>query len=165
MVIVTLTKVECEIAEIIGHIRRQISLERQRTTRRNFTDDGLNNDIESSAAELAVAKYLNIYPEWSPTAAAVPKFDLSWRGIKLDVKSTKRITGNLLIDDLDRTVTYILACGTRPNFTLKGYLEGERVPKLGIWRTDMPCLPCWFVSADKLNPLQKLSRSNAKRVS
>ncbi len=152
----TLTKVECEIAALIGHIRRQISLEHQRATRRDFTTDGLNNDIESSAAELAVAKYLNIYPEWSPTAAAVPKFDLNWCGIKLDVKSTQRSNGNLLIPDLDPTVTYILVCGTRPTFTIKGYLEGARVPELGTWHTDMTYLPCWFILAEKLLPLKKV---------
>jgi len=155
MTTVILSQAECEIAELIGRKRREISLMYGRDTRRDFTTDGIRNDIESSAAELAVAKHLNIYPEWSPTAGEVPRFDLRWRGMRLDVKSTSRPDGNLLIPRLDESLIYFLVCGDMPKKEIIGSLSGDLVPECGQWREDMPHGACWFVPADKLNQLRE----------
>lgn len=156
MLAVTLSQTECDIAELIGRRRRQISIMYDRIlTKRDFTSDGIRNDIEASAAELAVAKYLNIYPEWSPTAGEVPKFDLRWRGVHLDVKNTDRLDGNLLIPYLDKTLIYFLVCGQMPNKQIMGCLKGDLVPERGRWREDLPHQPCWFVPSDRLNQLKE----------
>jgi len=158
MFTVTLSETECRIAELIGCRRRQISLMYNRiSTRRDFTSDGIKNDIESSAAELAVAKYLNIYPEWSPTPGAVPKFDLRSNGNHLDVKSTERSDGNLLIPHLDMDILYFLVCGTMPRKQIIGCLKGDLVPERGQWREDLPHQACWFVPAERLNQIKELA--------
>ena len=155
---VILSKTESVIAQVIGRRRRQISLIYDRnSTRRDFTLDGLKNDIEASAAEMAVAKYLNIYPEWSPTAGEVPKFDLLWRGFHLDVKNTDRDDGNLLIPYLDESLIYFLVCGVMPRKNIVGCLKGDLVPERGQWREDMPHQPCWFVPAHRLNQLKEVA--------
>ena len=152
MKIVKLSQTECQLAELIGRKRREISLRYDRkVTRRDFTPSGINNDIESSAAEMAVAKLLNIYPEWSPTAGEVPRFDLRWNGRKVDVKSTQLPDGNLLIPYLDKALIYFLVRGSMPTYKIIGCIEGERVPWAGRWREDLGHIPCWFVPADKLN--------------
>lgn len=151
MKIVILSQTECQLAELIGRKRREISLKYDRgETRRDFTPSGINNDIESSAAEMAVAKLLNIYPEWSPTAGEVPRFDLRWSGRKVDVKSTQRANGNLLIPYLDESLIYFLVCGTMPTYKIIGCIEGDRVPYAGTWREDLGLQPCWFVPAGEL---------------
>lgn len=156
MFTVTLSETECAIAEMIGRRRRQISLMYDRiSTRRDFTSDGLKNDIEASASELAVAKYFNIYPEWSPTPGEVPKFDLRLRGLRLDVKSTDRQDGTLLIPYLDKLLVYVLVCGTMPRKNIIGCLSGDLVTERGWWREDLPHAPCWYVSADNLNQLKE----------
>lgn len=148
---VVLSRTECRVAELIGRKRREISLLYDRKgTRRDFTPSGINNDIEASAAEMAVAKCLNIYPEWSPTEGEVPRFDLHWAGHPVDVKSTQRADGNLLIPYLNKSLIYVLVRGTMPTYQVIGYIEGARVPQLGEWRADMAHQPCWFVPADKL---------------
>jgi len=154
MSIVTLSDTECTIATIIGHRRREISTEKNRASRRDLTADGLDNDIESSAAELAVAKYYNIYPEWSPTMGAVPQFDLRLRGQRLDVKHTDRPDGNLLIPKLIDSLIYVLVCGRMPVKNIIGSLQGSLVRERGTWREDM-ALPCWFVPAIKLNLIKE----------
>ncbi len=151
---IILSKPECRIAAYIGRLRREISLAYGRKTRRNFTDDGLRNDIEAVAAEMAVAKYLNIYPEWSPTRGEVPGFDLSYRGQKLDVKSTQRPDGNLLIPYLEEYLLYILVCGKMPKYTILGKISGGEVPLIGRW-TDMKYRSCWLVPANQLEPLSE----------
>jgi len=159
MFTVILSETECSIAEMIGRRRRQISLAYDRTsTRHDFTSDGIKNDIESSAAELAVAKYFNIYPEWSPTHGEVPKFDLTLHGLHLDVKSTDRLDGNLLIPFLDKSLVYVLVCGSMPKKSLIGCLRGDLVPERGRWREDLPHAPCWFVPAEKLNQIKEVAQ-------
>ena len=158
MVTVTLSATECQIASMIGRRRRYISLKYNRvTTRRDFTADGIHNDIESSGAELAVAKYFNIYPEWSPTPGEVPKFDLRLRGLHLDVKNTDRNDGNLLIPYLNESLVYVLVCGVMPKKNIMGCIRGDLVPERGKWREDLPHQPCWFVLADRLNPLKEVA--------
>ena len=153
---VMLSQTECQLAELIGRKRREVSLKYdRRETRRDFTPSGINNDIESSSAEMAVAKLLNIYPEWSPTAGEVPRFDLRWNGRKVDVKSTQRPDGNLLIPYLNEELIYFLVCGATPQYRVIGYIQGERVPWAGRWREDLGHTPCWFVPASQLQEVNQ----------
>lgn len=154
MKIVILSQTECQLAELIGRKRREISLEYDRETRRDFTPLGVDNDIEASAAEMAVAKLLNIYPEWSPTTGEVPRFDLSWRGHKVDVKSTRVPDGNLLIPYLDESVIYFLVRGPMPTYKVMGFIEGDRVPYSGQWGNPRH-KPCWIVPASQLQDVNQ----------
>lgn len=154
MELVTLSQPECRIAAYIGRLRRKISLAYGRKTRRDWTPDGFRNDIEAAAAEMAVAKCLNIYPEWSPTPGEVPGFDLSWNGQKLDVKSTQRPFGNLLIPDLNQDLLYILVCGKIPEYRILGKISGSQVPLVGRW-TNLEHRPCWLIPANELEPLNQ----------
>lgn len=153
MELVTLSRPECRIATYIGRLRRRISLAYSRETRRDFTADGFQNDIEAVAAEMAVAKSLNIYPEWSPTPGQVPGFDLALNGQKLDVKSTQRPDGNLLIPSLDEDLLYILVCGQMPNYRILGKISGGNVPPAGRW-VNLKHKACWLVPANELEPLK-----------
>ena len=154
MEIVKLSQPECRIATYIGRLRREISLAYGRKTRRDWTPDGFRNDVEAAAAEMAVAKYLNIYPEWQPTPGAVPRFDLTWNGQRLDVKSTQRQDGNLLIPYLEEYLLYVLVCGQMPQYHILGKIRGVEVPLAGRWVTMKP-QACWLVPADKLEPLKE----------
>lgn len=156
MELVKLSQPECRIATYIGRLRREISLAYERKTRRDWTSDGFRNDAEAAAAEMAVAKCLNIYPEWSPTPGQVPKFDLTWNGQKLDVKSTQRPDGNLLIPSLDEELLYILVCGKIPEYCILGKISGRVVPFVGRW-TNPKHKPCWLVPANELEPLKQPS--------
>jgi len=103
---------------------------------------------------MAVAKYLNIYPEWQPTPGAVPRFDLTWDGQKIDVKSTQRLDGNLLIPNLAKELLYVLVCGQMPEYRVLGKIKGIAVATAGRWVT-LKHKDCWLVPADKLAPLRQ----------
>jgi len=155
MEIVVLSQPECQIATYVGNLRRKISLTYGREdTRRDFTSNGFRNDVEAVAAEMAVAKQLNIYPEWSPTPGHVPNFDLAWNGQKVDVKSTQRPDGNLLIPHLDGELLYVLVCGQMPHYRILGKIRGSEVPVAGRW-VALKHTACWLVPADKLEPLRQ----------
>lgn len=155
MEVITLSPAECKIADYIGRLRRAISLKYDRKdTRHNFTSHGLKNDIEAAGAELAVAKLLNVYPEWSPTPGAVPRFDLRWHGKQVDVKSTQASKGNLLIPYLDKSAVYILARGSMPGYEIAGCIDGKRVPEVGRWE-ELEHHACWLVLTEYLEPVTK----------
>jgi len=101
-----------------------------------------------------VAKQLNIYPEWSPTPGAVPRFDLTWNSQRIDVKSTQRLDGNLLIPYLEEYLLYVLVCGQMPEYRILGKIRGSEVPIVGRWVTMKP-QPGWLVPADRLEPLRQ----------
>lgn len=153
MEIVILSQPERRIAAYIGQLRREISLGYGRKTRRDFTPDGFKNDVEAVAAEMAVAKCLNIYPEWSPTPGAVPRFDLTWHGQEIDVKSTQQSDGNLLIPNLFEHLVYVFVCGSMPRYRILGKIRGREVPIAGRWVT-IKYKSCWLVPPDKLEPLE-----------
>lgn len=150
---ITLSPTEVEIAKVVGFRRWEIASVHARPTARDFTGDLLANDVESVAAEMAVAKALNLYPEWSPTEGEVPTFDLKHNGHKLDVKSTKHPNGNLLIPNPLDDNTYVLTRGKSPTFEIVGCMPGNMVKKVGIY-TDQVYIPCWTVPSSKLYPLE-----------
>lgn len=157
---VSLSAAEVEIARLIGAKRREISLRYERETRRDFTPSGIDNDIEAAAAEMCVAKALNIYPEWSPTEGEVPKFDLKWRyhgeglpACSIDVKSTKYLNGNLLVPNLREDHIYFLVRGKIPNYEIVGFLPGHLVKIKGQY-VEQTYIPCWSVKADLLYPIK-----------
>ena len=144
---VVLSESECAVAKMLGELRR--TQDTGRLTRRDWAGDGLKNDVESLAAELAVAKVLNVYPDFRISSDAAVQFDLRWRGWRVDVKSTQIETGNLVIDTVDSQVLYVLVRGKMPHLEVVGCIQGNKVPTVGRWRTDLP-YPCWFVDAELL---------------
>ena len=122
----------------------------------NQTDEDMNTN--SAGAELAVAKYFNVYPEISPIRSNegdCPFFDLVMGDKKLEVKSTKRLDGNLLVKKWKPMLTYILVCGTMPSYKIVGSLESDLIKLRGRW-TQMPYSVCWRTSRNDLEPIQYL---------
>ena len=150
--VVILSSMEVELAGLIGAKRRSISLMHQRESRRDFTRCGIENDIEAVAAEMSVAKALNIYPEWSTTDKAVPRFDLTYRRVRIDVKSTQYLNGNLLIPKLQDNRIYVLVRGQIPKYQIVGFIHGLSVKTKGAW-TNQSHIPCWTVPANNLSDI------------
>lgn len=149
---VELSSTEVQIARYIGKLRDQLLNHQPHT--RDFTGKLKNNDIEASAGELAVAKVLNVYPEWSPAPKA-PKFDLQLNGQHIDVKTTQHEKGNLLIPNLNEDNIYVLVRGSMPNFEVVGYIPGTLVAKIGE-KTDQVYQPCYTIYWQQLFPIAQI---------
>ena|GEM_PF-6286032 len=154
---ITLSATEMEIAGFIGAKRRAASITHKWTTTRDFTDSGIGNDVEAVAAEMAVAKALNIYPEWSPSdgSKAVPSFDLKWHALIIDVKSTTYSNGNLLIPKLEPSRIYTLVRGSIPKYEIVGFIHSDAVKSTGQY-TNQSYKSCWTVKANRLNPISRI---------
>ena len=150
-----LSEPECVLARYIGRLRNKLSAASKTPMRRdpNQTDEEMN--IQAVAAEMAVAKYLNVYPDLSPSAGRLPKYDLRLGKEKLEVKRNHLDNGDLLIPELDKELVYILACGTMPRFQIIGTIWGGNVETTGEW-VELRYGPCWRVHPWLLQPIGEL---------
>ena len=123
---ITLTEEEVRIGRYIASQKRNLS---KRNEYRELKRDGrshLEIMVQGLTAELAVAKALNIYPDldshYSP-------FDLTYKGMKINVKSTISDWNNLLIPDYQKSESdyYILVTGTIPVLTIRGVASSEMI--------------------------------------
>jgi hypothetical protein len=146
---VKLSPVECKVAAFVGKWRNRLSLETKQNRRRDSTQTDEDMNIEAVGAEMATAKWLNVYPELSPTDGELPKWDLIYMGKKIDVKRNHLRDGDLLVPFLNTDVTYLLVCGSMPSYWLTGWLPGQHVEALGRWE-DLSRGPCWKVTPDRL---------------
>ena len=155
---VTLNPYECKIARYVGKMRRQADrhneLQDQLCTT-STTDDPYDTDAQAFAAEMAVAKYLNLYPDFNPSSHK--PYELVLNGHKIDVKHTKLQTGNLLIHTLHVDLLYILVRGEMPRLSICGYVRGEDVNELGAYieRNNH----YWLVECRLLRNIDELSQS------
>ena len=147
---VDLSRTEVAIARFIGRQRNKLSSETKINTRCDpgQTDEEMN--IEAAGAELAVARYLNLYPDLSPTAGDLPDHDLHWKERRIDVKRNHMADGDLLVRKLNQEVIYVLTCGSLPSYSIIGWLRGYDIPLNGEW-VDLPYGPCWRVRPRSLN--------------
>jgi len=124
--IVTLNEVEQTLAKTVGSKRNQQNLTNGTNSSAVANPD---NDINGFAGEIAVARVINAYPDFS-IGPHRRGFDLKMRGndgkdVRIDVKTTRHQDGYLIskkwrkVDDCDM---YILVSGTMPRYEIQGWV-------------------------------------------
>lgn len=112
------------MAAYVGVARHIRSYKLSQTNKVQNKDFGWHTDIESACAELATAKYLNLY--WD---GSVDTFKLPDVG-NFQVKHTQHPGGSLIIrKDLDPNYFYILVTGSSPSYALRGLMLGRHCMK------------------------------------
>ena len=154
---IDLTPTECRIANHVGKLRNSLSLKSKTNLRRDPAQSDEDMNIQAVAAEIAVAKYLNVYPEISPTDGDLPRYDCRFRDYRIEVKRNHLSNGDLLVPHLDKELIYILVCGEIPMFLLIGYLPGSSISLLGKW-VELTYGACWKVKPNLLISLANLGR-------
>lgn len=149
-IVIKLSAFECKIAGYIGRARNALSLASKKNQRRDPNQGDEEMNIQAVGAELAVAKFLNLYPDLTPKVGALPQYDLTWRNRKVEVKRNHLRNGDLLIPFLNEKLIYILACGQLPGYSLIGFLSGHDVPSKGEW-VNLTYGPCWRVNPQLLS--------------
>ncbi len=166
--IVELNELEIKTSEMIGRERYERHIARSGPTR-VWTPNDLQTAINSIAAEIAVAKVLNIYPQLDANIDITPEHDLVKDGKRIDVKYTALDYGNLLIAYLHEDIQYVLAKGAPPKITLCGYIPGEIVPRVGE-KKKMPNVNklgwswAWQVRPSQLAPIKQLAQYGPRRA-
>lgn len=155
MIQIKLSPSGCAIAKYIGELRNKYSMATKQNMRMDPEQTDDNMHIEAFGAELATAKYINVYPDIVVTKGELPNYDLKFGDRLLQVKRRDRTNRDLLIPHLKEELTYVLVYGSRPEYLLVGFMEGCFVRKIGSW-IDLPYGSCWMVEAQKLHPIEDL---------
>jgi hypothetical protein len=148
---VSLTATELLHAATTGAQRRIESIGWQST---DYVDGGLSpwdRDIEAACAELATARALGRYYDFSTgrfcgAGSDVPGAQVRW---------THRPEGRLILRPRDaEDEYYVLVTGTAPSYVVVGWIQGANA-KVAEYEIDPGGrkLPCWMVPQGALTPL------------
>jgi len=157
---VVLSDSEVAIATYIGKARNGNARSEGLTDgKRDYDSTSIGIDVDGMGAELAVANYLNVYPDLIIDRGHRPTYDLIYKGKKLEVKQSKYSNPRLLLSPNKIYVAphfvYVLVSGTIPTYTIVGYLSSEQVQKVGAW-VDLGKGRSWSVLSSQMKPIQDL---------
>lgn len=116
---------------------------------RKANDHSIDKEVEAIGAEMACARALGL--TWVDHNKPDPEGDL---GPGIQVRHTRYRTGKLLLhkSDSDDHVFYLVT-GNYPNFTIAGWITGERGKRMAINQELQPGRPCMCVDQRFLEPL------------
>ena len=144
----TLAKQRYELARKNGRPDQQIGKQSSEQT-----------DLEGIGGEIAASKVLNVYP--SPILELDSGRDIKYRGIKIDVKTTKYKTGKLVAKLNTRSEevdVYLLVTGVFPDYIIRGFaLKDELLSDKNI--NDLGHGPGYTLTQDKLRPIEELDKN------
>lgn len=153
MTVVELGRTEVLHGALAGITRRCKSIGWASTDYVNGGMEPWDRDIEAACAEVAVAKALGWYYDYSVGRYCGQGGDV----LDLQVRWTKYPDGRLVIRTRDDdNATYVLVTGAAPAFTIVGWITGADA-KVAEWLSDPGGrgLECWMVPQSALRPLQQ----------
>lgn len=148
---ITLGLRERIMAANVGQMRRLTAMRRESAHSHGATDLGWDEDIEGAAAELIVAKYLNVF--WNlETDVGDPDI-----GTNIQVRWTRRHDNSLIIRPADNPDHfYVLVTGQMPTMTIQGFIRGIEAQDPAWLRSPNMRPGAWFVPSEYLGPIEHL---------
>lgn len=114
--IVTLSWLETHIASMVGGIRRLTSMKAGLKDKAGRPNDW-SADVEGTAGEIALAKYLNVY--WMPTNKTFTLPDVG----KLEVKTVAKGDELPIHPNIPDDRIVVMVAGRIPNFEVVGWIR------------------------------------------
>lgn len=155
MIKVHLTAPELRSAATVAIERRIDSIKRGLDVKKHATKtswNDWNHDINGAAAEMAVAKMLNVH--WNHGVGTFKSPDVG----DLQVRSTTYADGNLIVrpNDADESLYILVVCDT-PVYNVIGFIGGADAKRVGTINEKFGA-PAWFVPQSKLFDIEDLHR-------
>lgn len=99
-----------------------------------------DQEIESSAAEMAVARWRNRYWMGSSFDSSTPGTDAG----NAQVRWTEHRNGHLIVYEEDsEDAVFVLVTGRSPTFAIIGWTYGADARNPEFWRDDVKCASWW----------------------
>lgn len=154
---ITLSHDELFQAALVGIARRVESL-RRGSPGRYVDGTEWSNDVESCAAELALAKYLDRY--WTGLTMYTERGDVSKR---LQVRHTMRTDGCLLVRprDVQRNHAFVLVTGMYGSYSIVGGIRALDAQRPEWERNPGDYGRAWFVPQSALREVVKRTEARA----
>jgi len=117
-------------------------------------------DVEAALAELAAAKHLEL--PWEPLADIdTTTGDLANGRVKLQVRSTPRVDGSLILHRSDHDEhAFVLVCGSFNSWKVAGWMFAREGKRPDCWRPAGGNIrhAAYFVPQGRLRPMEELRR-------
>jgi len=156
-VIVELTNYELFLAANVG-IRRFIKSKSWDKTHQHQKNFSWNDDIEAAAAEMAVAKLLNVYWDGSVNTFKIPDV-----GGIFQVRHTMQHNGCLIFRSVDSPLErYVFVRGAvayhspAGSYDVVGWIDGEEAKQDKFLRNPNGTGQAWFVPGEALRDMGEL---------
>lgn len=119
---------EVAAATTIAAIRQAVNRESGITNLKAGPQDPMTTDIVGILGEVAFAKWANVYPDMT-THLRHGSFDATFRGWSVDVKSTRKPSGELWVDARPdkRASVYVLVHIEYASAHIVGWMAGNKV--------------------------------------
>jgi hypothetical protein len=145
---VVLNKNEIYIAAIVGIRRNITSMDSSSCNEVKNKDFGWHTDIEAACAELALAKGLGVY--WDYSVNTFKKPDVGYR----QCRHAQELNKKLIVRPKDKELdNFWLVLGTTPKFKIVGWIFGSEAKTEKYAYKGFNGMPdCWMVPQDALTP-------------
>lgn len=155
MIDIKLSTVEMISSALLGALTRIESLVNGRQNSHDYNDeDSWTVDIEGAGAEMAVAKYRNVF--WM---GSIGKFKKENDVFGVEVRSTTLERGSLIIREGDQDdAKFILVVGKLPHKKIIGWIYGKEAKQSKWLRSPNGREPAYFVPQDVLKDLNTLGK-------
>ena len=147
-----LTKPELMVAGLVGNMRSVASLGRLTQNKHSPTDSQWQIDVDGAAAEMAFAKWMNVYYEPSVNTFKAPDVGA------VQFRSTKHENGRLIVRGNDvKDEIVVLVINRMPTYIMAGWIRTSAA-KLDKYLYDPngKKSPAWMVPQADLNKMEDL---------
>lgn len=141
---IILNSTELMIASLAGSMRRVSSIKDGLNKNKHAEKSDWSTDVDGAAAEMAFAKFLNVY--WSAANNSFKEPDVgTWQ-----VRSTSRKDGHLIIRHNDKELEerFVLIITEPPKYHIVGFILNLNSRQDRYWRGDS-----WWVPQTDLTSL------------
>jgi sporulation protein YlmC with PRC-barrel domain len=156
---ITLNTAEQRLAKFVAKERHRHNRLNGITNRRMGPQSDEQTDLEGMAAEIAFAKYVNVYPDLDVDCDEYLTHDAVLHdGTRVDVKSTRYPNGRLIVvpwKDVDAVDAYVLVVGTFPSYRIAGAIESYRLIRPHRMK-DLGHGKVFVATQDELKPIHQL---------
>lgn len=109
--------------------------------------------IEGAMGEMAVAKALGRF--WNGAVGDYSAADVG----RFQIKTTRHLNGNLLLNRLDRDGKYILVRGSQGEYEVVGWVDSDDVKAKQWWNERTPAdRSHWLYPASRMHPISTLRK-------
>ena len=156
---ITLNTAEQRLAKFVAKERHRHARQNGVTNRRMGPQSDEQTDLEGIAAEIAFARFANVYPDIDVDRDEYPPYDATLHdGRLVDVKATTYPTGRLIVapwKDVDAVDAYVLVIGHFPSYRIAGAMEGYRLMRSHRMK-DLGHGKVFVATQDELKPLSEI---------
>lgn len=128
MPVIQITDSEILMLNVLGGMRSLVARCAGVTDAKMGSQDGLNADVDGLMAEYAFCKWKNVFPDLAPSPRS-GSADCVYKGLRIDIKSTRYLSGKLLatLKDNPDVDIYVLAIVKDREIDFVGWASKEEL--------------------------------------